>query len=321
MIKKDERVAFCTVCINPGVDRRLYLEAPFARGGMNRAGRTEICPGSKAANVARLLSRLGAEQVYVSATGGEFGGRYESFLKKEGIPCRFVTTRAGVRVNTKIMEPDGQVSEFNEKGGPLTDAEYEALLREVLDVKADCFVFSGSLPKDAPPEFYARLIRGVKETNPGAYTVLDCAGEPLSAGLAAGADCIKPNREELAQLFPEDARNALPEELCRRLRKTYPKAAILCTLGGDGALYFGGEGTFAVTQPKVEKPLCTVGAGDGFLACFLREKARGKDVKEALCRAAATASVQIMLPAGETPGEKAVNEAEKAVGVTPVTAG
>ena len=65
-----------------------------------------------------------------------------------------------------------------------------------------------------------------------------------------------------------------PEEILEGLKKRYPKAKIVLTLGKEGALYFDGEKTFF--QPIFPvKAMDTTAAGDTFTGYFLEAVSRG----------------------------------------------
>lgn len=322
MGKTGKKTAFAVVSVNAGVDRVVRLSAPLTVGGMNRAAAVEHCAGSKGANAALLLSHLGADLVYIAATGGEAAALCNGFTERAGIPCRFVKTAAGVRTNLKLISPDGVATECNERGGPLTPAECEAFLSAVTETPASTYLFCGSLPAGVPEDFYADLARAVRAGQPDSTVVLDASGPNLLAAMEKGPpDLIKPNRRELADLFsrPEPKGAAEVLSLCRLCRGRYPDTALLCTLGADGAAYFGASGSFLVKHPAAEHPHLTVGAGDTFLAAFLAAREEKKSLPEALGFAAAAAMVHIELPAGEMPDPARILEQQKRVCVQELT--
>ena len=70
-IRKKQK--FAVLSLNPGIDRALYLPSPMTAGSMNRAARSVTTQGSKGANVAIMLNRLGCDVEYYTFGGGEFG--------------------------------------------------------------------------------------------------------------------------------------------------------------------------------------------------------------------------------------------------------
>lgn len=82
------------------------------------------------------------------------------------------------------------------------------------------------------------------------------------------------------------------EEILEGLKKRYPKAKIVLTLGKEGALYFDGEKTFF--QPIFPvKVMDTTAAGDTFTGYFLEAVSRGLPGDVCLKRAAAASAIAV----------------------------
>lgn len=83
-----------------------------------------------------------------------------------------------------------------------------------------------------------------------------------------------------------------PEEILEGLKKRYPKAKIVLTLGKEGALYFDEEKTFF--QPIFPvKVMDTTAAGDTFTGYFLEAVSRGLPGDVCLKRAAAASAIAV----------------------------
>jgi ribokinase len=119
----------------------------------------------------------------------------------------------------------------------------------------------------------------------GIRTILNPApGQALDLAEVANADYVIPNETEAEALSGvpvrtwEDARNCASKLLAGGLRR------VIVTLGGNGALCAGTDGSRHIPPFKVE-PVDTTGAGDAFigsLACFLGS---GCAESEAIARA------------------------------------
>jgi fructose-1-phosphate kinase PfkB-like protein len=160
------------------------------------------------------------------------------------------------------------------------------------------FVMGGSVPQGVEKAVYKRLITLLKER--GIYCALDSDGEALRLGMEAGPALIKPNLYELSLLI---GRKVGPDGAAGECAALYGTTGteILCTLGGDGAVFAGKEGVFRVSSPRVTVRGFT-GAGDTALAVFLfRQFWRGDSAREALERANAAASVKVQLPSTTMP--------------------
>ena len=158
-------------CPNPGVDRMYHLQSPLAAGQLFRTERAEIFPGSKGANVALALAGKGVPVTVFTFTGGRAGALSESLLTDRGVTVIGVPTACGVRENTKVVEPGGRSTEFNENGGPVSAGEAAALLSLAGNGTYDALFLCGSLPRGVAEDYYAAAIaaakaRGVKFGRP-----------------------------------------------------------------------------------------------------------------------------------------------------------
>jgi ribokinase len=80
-----------------------------------------------------------------------------------------------------------------------------------------------------------------------------------------------------------------PQRILDRLRKRYPQAAIVLTLGERGVEYQDSQQRVSVASERVEA-VDTTGAGDTFAGYFLAQRLGGAEVEDAIrlaCRAAA----------------------------------
>ena len=133
--------------LNPGIDRIIYLDTPTRLGTLNRAAKSVVNQGSKGANVAIMLKTLGADPHYFTFTGGDMARLSESFTDSALVNSSFIQTACGVRTNTKIIDIDGVCTEFNERGGPVTNDELERIINSIKSYKPELVVMNGSLPQ------------------------------------------------------------------------------------------------------------------------------------------------------------------------------
>lgn len=318
--------------LNPGIDRVIYLDHPTRVGGMNRAARSLLTPGSKAANQAHVFSLLGDRVDFCTFTGGPFGAACDHLSAGEGITLHTVPTAAGVRTNTKIIDGDGACTEFNESGGPVTPEELALLKTELLQCcgKAQVLSICGSLPQGVEKDFYREIILAAREANPHLFIALDCDGEQLAKGFSAAPDLIKPNRGELAGLLSFHSLSAdlsTPEQICTACGKLGGKpgeistgnfTSILCTADVHGSVAVCPEGSWQVTAPTVPFRSFS-GAGDTYLAAYLHASlAEGKPIPEALAYASAAAAARVSRPGTELPTKDDINTLTQQVTVTPI---
>ena len=307
---------FAVLSLNPGIDRAIYLSAPLNQGHTNRAARTVTTQGSKGANVAILLRRLGHDVTYYAFSGGLYGQLCEEILAKEGVAAVYTPAACGIRVNTKVIDGAGVKTELNEKGGPVTEEEYTALTQAFLQDEAPVVFLCGSFPQGVETTAYRDLI--LAEKSRGRTVVLDCDGPALATAVTASPAIIKPNTDELMGLLkstglcgelpenPEKTPGFLPEA-CAKVAESYGIGTVLCTMGPAGACGYHDGKTWICPAADVE---CVgfSGAGDSFLTGFVSARyAQGKNDPEALQFASACAGAKILLEGTVLPTAESVN--------------
>lgn len=294
------KMHIATLTLNPSLDKTMYFDAPFKAGALNRASHSAPpIVGSKGINVSRMLHVCGVESVAMGFVGGENGRLACAQLNSQGIIHRFVETKAETRLNIKMIDSEGSCTEANERGGPIAPDELDRLISEIKALPAGgMFVMGGSIPQGVDKSVYKSLITMLKSR--GTYCVLDCDGEALELGMQAGPALIKPNLFELSQYL---GREVSPDEAVGECEVLYRSTGteVLCTLGGDGAVFAGEEGVYRVYSPRVTVRGFT-GAGDTVLAVFIyRRFIKGDGCYEALRRANAAAAIKVQLPSTEMP--------------------
>ena len=283
-----------TVTLNPCSDVSYRMDKPFEAGELNRVDMGELRYSGKGINVSRRLSQLGTESLIITFSFGEDGDKMEKELRREGLSVWAVKANGRLRRNVAILDSDGRATEINEKGSPITEENIKELVG-VLKSELNCpdskiLIISGSIPAGVDADIYRKLCKVGR--NSGALVVLDCDGEALKKGLEATPDLIKPNRRELEELTGVDLSMSGEEARIEAVRAALEffrneETAVLCTLDCDGAVYAGPEGSYMCEAIKGDVKSFK-GAGDSFLASFIREIiVCDRDCETALIKAAA----------------------------------
>ena len=296
--------------LNPGVDRTMVFDAPLEHGAVNRAVRVTQHGGCKSGNAACVMARLGARVEYITFTGGALGEVYEGYYKDEPLVLKRIPTKAGVRMNVKLREQDGTLTECNQRGGPVSEDELSQMKRAICEAEFDCLYLAGSLPAGVPTDFYAECVRLARKK--GAYTVVDADGEVLKAALEAAPDLVKPNRAEFDALMSGDgALAARITEFCEK----YPQTGLLLSLGEGGAVLAGKDEMLCAKALSV--PVRgTVAAGDTFLSAFTVATLCESTPAEALQKATAAAAAKVALEGTALPSREQMQERVSEVIVT-----
>ena len=309
---------FAVLSLNPGIDRALYLPSPMAAGSMNRAVRSVTTQGSKGANVAIMLHRLGCNVEYYTFGGGEFGDLSNSFLTREGVTVHSIDTVCGVRMNTKVIDSECVCTELNERGGVFRPDEVAALTEAFTSTDADVICLCGSIPQGVEKDVYKVFTEFGKST--GKRVILDCDGEALVLGLEANPDIIKPNEYELENLglstglfgkFSTDPDERLCEvtEACVKVAKKY-KTTVICTRGAEGAVHVNPQGDVIFRESMKVRLIGFSGAGDTFLSGYIAARFdKGFTEEYALICATAAGAMKVVLEGTELPEATDIDEA------------
>lgn len=295
-----------TVTMNPAIDKTVEV-SKFLYNGLNRISRVEYDAGGKGINVSKTIHELGGESVAIGFLAGNSGQTIQNVLRSKGIACDFVEVSGETRTNTKVVEDDGTLTELNEPGPCITEADLNKLKEKLLKyAEADnLFVFSGSVPAGVPKGIYKELILLVKEK--GAKTLLDADGEAFREAVKAGPDIIKPNQVELAEYCGMDnsADSLAFVEAVKPLREKGVKN-IAISMGKDGALFL--LDGYQVQCPGLRiKAHSAVGAGDAMVAAlaYAEDKHLNKEEIVQLCMAVSAGAV---ITIGTKPPSKEVVE-------------
>jgi len=279
------------VCVVGGLNMDLVVRASrLPRPGETALGQSFArFPGGKGANQAVAAARLGASVRMVGQVGQDpFGDELVAGLEREGVDTtgvRRVSTPTGVALI--VVDESGQNFIVWVPGA---NAAWEE--RAVADVEfwaSRCRLLV--LPLEVPRGVAQRAIRAAKKA--GARVILNPA--PHREGdesCFSDVDVLVPNEVEAA-LFagvgPEERQDWAV--VAQRLRSLGPRAVVI-TLGFEGALVAGEEGTHRVPAFRVEAA-DTTAAGDAFVAGLAVAVLRGMSLLEAVRFANAAGAVAV----------------------------
>lgn len=282
-----------TLTLNPCIDRTVTVDS-FHPGETNRAQKvqTDIC--GKGINVSAVLKNLEQETMCFGFCPKEDKEKLTGFLNHLLIPCEFVETEGGLRVNLKIFDAsEGVLTEVNEKGVPVTEEAVSLLLKKAEEVfeKASVLVLSGSVPPGVPPDIYRRLTEQAAKR--GIRVILDASGALLKEGIKGKPYLIKPNMEELEELF---GRKFKKDEEILKAAESLVEAGVsyVCiSMGKRGAFLVGEEG--ALFSPALPVPVKGIqGAGDSLVAGMCMAIQQNGDMETMLRSAVAAAGGSLL---------------------------
>lgn len=265
-----------TCTIAPSIDYTVYVP-DFEQGKLNRSNDVYYYPGGKGINVSRVLQRLGVTSRALGYAGGFTGHYIDAFLKNEGITTDFIETTEITRMNVKIKS--AEETELNGPGPELTKAQLSALTEKVRRMKSgDWFVLAGSLPSSIAPSYFLELATICEAKN--IRFVVDTSGPALKNILTTPVFLIKPNQQELGDLFGvEIAHLSDAYDYASRLVARGTQHVIV-SMGSEGALFVTKDLALVARAPQ-GTVVNTVGSGDSLVSGFIASYVAGQDVAQA----------------------------------------
>jgi 1-phosphofructokinase len=268
-----------TVTLNPAVDYIMELER-FTIGSTNRAESEKYFIGGKGINVSRVLKELGIESVALGFVAGFTGDIICSFLDDCGIKNDFVFLEKGFsRINVKLKT--GSETEINGKGPDIPGKSLDEFFKKLGKIKdGDTLILAGSVPSSLPNDIYEKIMQKLSGKN--VSFVVDAAGELLLNTLKYKPFLIKPNIDELTQLFGKRPEN--DDETILFAKELQKKGArnVLVSLGKEGAALVDENGGTSKVFAHSGKAKNTVGSGDSMIAGFIAGIKKTSDFSYAL---------------------------------------
>lgn len=255
-----------TVTLNPSLDYTMRLPA-LVSGEVNRSSSEEVTAGGKGINVSATLAKLGARSRALGFIAGFTGRELARLVREMGVDADFIELPEGAtRINVKLKA--GEETDINGSGAAITDEALTRLFERLDALKGgDTLVLAGSVPRGVPLDIYEQILARI--SGKGVRAVVDAERELLLNTLKHKPFLIKPNLNELGDLFGE--KPATLDEiaaLARRLREMGARN-VLVSMAGDGALLLDERGELHFQKALKITLINSVGAGDAMVAGFL----------------------------------------------------
>ena len=279
-----------TVTFNPSLDYVVSVN-DFETGKINRTASEAIFAGGKGINVSAVLKELGVESVALGFVAGFTGEELLKRLQEQGIRTDFITAKDGLtRINIKMRSENE--TEINGQGPVVSEVKLAELFQKIEQLtKEDILVISGSVCQGVPQGVYADLVRLCNQRH--IRVVVDASSVLLWNVLEHAPFLIKPNKDELADLFHRDIETK--EEVIFYAKELKERGAknVLVSLGKAGAVLVAEDGQVYEMEAPEGEVINSVGAGDsmvaGFLAGYLKTNSYENALKLGICAGSATA--------------------------------
>lgn len=255
-----------TVTFNPALDYVVFVNNMKFRA-VNRIEKGIVQAGGKGINVSMVLAELGVKSKAMGFVAGFTGAAIEQNVAEHGIETDFVHLDSGLsRINIKLKS-DGE-TELNANGPVIGDMALKELFERFEKLNdGDILVLAGSVPDSLPRDIYQTILEYVSAKK--VKTIVDATGELLTNTLKYEPYLIKPNIDELAQIFGE--RPTSKEEVLDYAAQLQEMGAqnVLVSMAGEGALLLDMQGEVYYCEACEGTVVNSVGAGDAMVAGFV----------------------------------------------------
>ena len=278
-----------TITFNPALDYVIKMQN-LKIGKINKSPKEYIYPGGKGINVSIVLKVLEQETTAMGFIAGFIGEEIEKQVQKYGVKTDFIKIEnENSRINIKILE-ETQETAINAKG-PYIEEKYIELLYKKLEriEDKDSLVLSGSVPNGISSNIYETICQKLKNKN--IKIIVDSTGELLLKTLKYKPYLIKPNQQELEEIFNTKIGNK--DQALEYAKKLQEKGAqnVIISMGSKGAVLLDENGySYKINALNTKDAINTVGAGDSMVAGFVAGYEKTKDYVQAFRMGVATGS-------------------------------
>jgi len=282
-----------TITFSPCIDKSFSVPELIPEKKL-RGSVPKMEPGGGGINVARVLSRLGANAIALYPSGGYTGKALDQLMSREHISMISVETENETRESIIVLEAlANRQFRFTLPAPSLSENELEKIFEHIEGINnLDFIVVSGSTPTDMSPNIFPRI--AAISMKKKAKLIVDTSGEALKHAVEQGPYLIKPNLSELASLAGKEYLQQ-PDEIVHHARNIIQIRnceIIVISLAAAGAMLVTSDKAIPVVPPLV-KIKSTVGAGDSMVAGIVFALSRGDNIETAVqygvaCGTAAT---------------------------------
>jgi 1-phosphofructokinase len=287
----NSKLKVVTVTLNPALDLTGSLDV-LQTGCVNLLDTGTLHPAGKGINVAKVLAELGAEVTVTGLLGADNQEPFVHLFDSLNITDKFIRIDGATRINVKIVEKSGQVSDLNFPGFAVKEDEIRQFAQTLFTLAKshDLFVIAGSLPQGVSTEQLTEWIKALQKN--GTKVIFDSSHQALEAGITAAPYLIKPNDEELSAIVGQPLNST--EEITAAAEKLQQQGCenVVISLGEKGVLWLDKTG-WIQSIPQKMQVVSTVGAGDTLVAGLCWAKLNQWDRTQSLSFATALSALAV----------------------------
>lgn len=244
-----------------------------------------VFSGGKGLNQSLALARAGA-RVYHAGMVGEDGKFLIDILKDSGVDTSNIAVSKDIRTGNAIIQKD--------KSGDnciiLFGGANRAVTKEFADKVLSSFDEGDFLVLQNEISSLPYIVESAHKK--GMKIVLNPS--PMNAEIdkldLSHIDYFMLNETEAYAITKENEPD--PKKQLELLRKRFPSAGILITLGENGSIYCEGDNIITQKAAKVNV-VDTTAAGDTFSGYFIEGLLKGEDIKTVLKRSSAASGIAV----------------------------
>lgn len=280
-----------TFTLNPAYDLLGYCPN-IELGDVNLVNTNDFLPAGKGINVAKVLCDLDHQVTVGGFLGEDNCEAFNHLFDKLGIENKFQTVTGSTRINVKLTDQNGEVTDLNFSGFSINEGQWANFVKSSLDFikNTDIVVISGSLPTGINLEDFTDWIKQVKSIC--SKVIFDSSRNALIAGLKAKPWLIKPNDKELEMLvgYPLTSINEIKQAAMDLVNQGINN--VIVSLGSKGALWVTKDEYWIATPPKCQV-VSTVGAGDTMVAGIVHGLLSNFSIQQILIFASAVSALSV----------------------------
>ncbi len=256
------------LCLNPVIDRMYYID-DFSEGVKFFEIKPDICIGGKGVNIARVMSIMGEPCELYGFIGGSTGELVREEMERYKITFKAFEVDGDTRTTINIIDGKKNLETEITEPGAKVDIEATNQFLAVLeaDIQPGDMVICSGIPMTGMDENIYHSISKLCENNQ-CYCILDTTGIYLKKSIPGKYFFMKPNFEELAELFSKNCGQSEQSLLHygKKLLNTGVENLLIST-GETGGIFLNEDYVLKASIPKTEV-VSTIGSGDSTVAGF-----------------------------------------------------
>ena len=253
-----------TLTISPSLDFINEVQ-DFNINKINRSHNSFFIPGGKGINVSVVLKELGIDSIAMGFKAGFTGEYLIELLTQKNINNDLIKANGLTRVNVKVI---GNIeTAINTDMLIINNENINLLIAKIKKIKKDdVLIISGNIPSSMSQDLYEILI---KEVDRNVKIVVDAESKLLLNTLKYNPFLIKPNRDELGQIFNTTITTVNEAMYYAEKLQELGARNVIVSLDKDGAILVDVNKEHYILRNIEGKVVSSVGAGDSLIAGFV----------------------------------------------------